>query len=165
MRLSTIWLNLAAFTCYASAHTLADPARLHLVQAALEKEIKDTLASWQQLLARADRIFVQASVSNARPVYGGDDAALQRHDPRIRSIPFNTRSALPEWNRLQVILHYCNVNVHLRDLPIIADLIPTSESVRQKYLRCIHDIAFEVNYCGSAIAHVQQPEYFQTKFA
>ncbi|KAL0031417.1 hypothetical protein WJX79_010554 [Trebouxia sp. C0005] len=60
-------------------------------EAALEKEIKDTLASWQQLLARADRIFVQASVSNARPIYGGDDAALQRHDPRIRSIPFNTR--------------------------------------------------------------------------
>jgi len=95
--------EVAAFTCYASAHTLADPARLHLVQAALEKEIKDTLASWQQLLARADRIFVQASVSNARPIYGGDDAALQRHDPRIRSIPFNTRSALPEWNRLQAI--------------------------------------------------------------
>jgi len=91
MRLSTFWLNLAAYTCYASEYTLAESGRLHLVQAALEKEIKDTLASWHQLLARADRIFVQASVSNARPIYGGDDAALQRHDPRIRSIPFNTR--------------------------------------------------------------------------
>lgn len=77
--------------CYASEYILTEPSRLLLVQAALEKEIKDTLASWQQLLARADRIFVQASVSNARPIYGGDDAALLRHDPRIRSIPFNTR--------------------------------------------------------------------------
>ncbi len=77
MHLSTLWLH---------------PAKsLHLVQAALEKEIKDTLASWQQLLARADRIFVQASVRNARPIYGGDNAALKRHDPRVRSIPFNTR--------------------------------------------------------------------------
>lgn len=61
------------------------------VQAALEKEIKDTLAEWKQLLARADRIFVQASVSNAPPIFGGEDAALMRSDPRIRSIPFNTR--------------------------------------------------------------------------
>ncbi len=91
MHLNTFWLKLAVYTCYAFEYTLAELGCLHLVQAALEKEIKDTLASWQQLLARADRIFVQASVSNARPIYGGDDAALQRHDPRIRSIPFNTR--------------------------------------------------------------------------
>ena len=61
------------------------------MQAALEKEIKDTLADWKALLARSDRIFVQASVSNARPIFGGDNAALVRSDPRIRSIPFNTR--------------------------------------------------------------------------
>lgn len=65
--------------------------QLMSVQAALEKEIKDTLADWKQLLARADRIFVQASVSNARPIFGGEDAALTRSDSRIRSIPFNTR--------------------------------------------------------------------------
>lgn len=65
--------------------------QVRVVQAALEKEIKDTLAEWKQLLARADRIFVQASVSNARPIFGGEDAALTRNDPRIRSIPFNTR--------------------------------------------------------------------------
>ena len=59
-------------------------------QAALEKEVRETLASWKQLLADADRIFVQASVSNARPIFG-EDAALQRSDPRIRNIPFNTR--------------------------------------------------------------------------
>jgi len=86
------WLNLAAYPCmHLNTLRLNLAKSLHLVQAALEKEIKDTLASWQQLLACADRIFVQASVSNARPIYGGDDAALQRHDPRIRSIPFNTR--------------------------------------------------------------------------
>jgi len=88
---SSLLAELGCLHLYACEYTLAEPGCLNLMQAALEKEIKDTLASWQQLLARADRIFVQASVSNARPIYGGDDAALQRHDPRIRSIPFNTR--------------------------------------------------------------------------
>ena len=74
-----------------------------MLQAALEKEIKDMLASWRPLLARADHIFVQASVSNARPIYGGDDAALQRSDPRIRSIPFNTRSPPPHTTILQPV--------------------------------------------------------------
>ncbi len=140
MHLSTLWLH---------------PAKsLHLVQAALEKEIKDTLASWQQLLARADRIFVQASVSNARPIYGGDDAALQRHDPRIRSIPFNTRSALPEDSRLQALSLYCNVNVYFADLSAIADLIPTSVTDRHESMRCIHNIAFAGHDFSNASAHV-----------
>lgn len=61
------------------------------MQAALEKEIRETLASWQGLLSQADRIFVQASISNARPIFGGDTPALSRSDPRVRSIPLATR--------------------------------------------------------------------------
>lgn len=60
-------------------------------QAALDKEIRETLASWHSLLGQTDRIFVQASISNARPIFGGDTPALSRSDPRIRSIPIATR--------------------------------------------------------------------------
>ncbi|KAL3146340.1 hypothetical protein ABBQ32_003031 [Trebouxia sp. C0010 RCD-2024] len=72
-------------------------------EAALEKEIKDTLSDWKQLLSRADRIFVQASVSNARPIFGGEGAALARSDPRVRSIPFNTRR--PTFSETKRVLH------------------------------------------------------------
>lgn len=64
------------------------------VQAALDKEIRETLASWKGLLGQADRIFVQASISNAAPIFGGDNPALSRSDSRIRSIPIATRWAL-----------------------------------------------------------------------
>lgn len=72
-------------------------------EAALEKEIRETLASWKQLLANADHIFVQASVSNAQPIFGGDEAALSRSDPRIRNIPFNTRR--PTFSETKRVLH------------------------------------------------------------
>lgn len=60
-------------------------------QAALERDIQDTLQSWKGRLQAAALIFVHAPSSNAAALFGGDHPVLDRSDVRIRSVPFTTR--------------------------------------------------------------------------
>ena len=60
-------------------------------KAALEKEITETLTAWKSHLHAADLVFLQASGVNARPICHGGSPLVNRADPRVRSIPFNTR--------------------------------------------------------------------------
>jgi len=68
-------------------------------EAALDAEIKATLAEWGDLLGRAGRIFVHApGVANAGSIFagsgggsGGGDGRLDRKDPRVRGVPFPVR--------------------------------------------------------------------------
>jgi hypothetical protein len=61
-------------------------------EAALQKEVRDLLASWKQALEQCDIIFVRASGSgNRRTLFGYEGAMLKSNDPKIRGFPFTTR--------------------------------------------------------------------------
>jgi hypothetical protein len=61
-------------------------------EAALQKEVRDLLASWKQALEQCDFIFVRASGSgNRRTLFGYEGAILKSNDRKIRGFPFNTR--------------------------------------------------------------------------
>ena len=83
-------------------------------QAALEREIQDTLKSWKERLQAAALIFVHAPSSNAAALFGGDHPALERGDARIRSVPFTTRRpTFTETKRVLTTL----LSVHSAELP------------------------------------------------
>ncbi|KAG6546346.1 hypothetical protein Mapa_012387 [Marchantia paleacea] len=58
---------------------------------ALQKEIRDLLTSWGDYLRSASHIFVYAPSANGQALFGGENAPLDRNDPRLRRIPFTTR--------------------------------------------------------------------------
>jgi hypothetical protein len=61
-------------------------------EAALQKEVRDLLASWKQALEQCDFIFIRASGSgNRRTLFGYEGAILKSNDPKIRGFPFTTR--------------------------------------------------------------------------
>ena len=63
-------------------------------EAALEKEIKDLFLNderWASIVASAALIFVSASKTDTRTLFGGADAPLRRDDLRVRRVPFATR--------------------------------------------------------------------------
>ncbi|KAK9810484.1 hypothetical protein WJX72_011395 [[Myrmecia] bisecta] len=60
-------------------------------EAALEKDIQETLHSWQAQLDAAALLFVHAPSANATAIFGGAAPALSKADPRLRTIPFTTR--------------------------------------------------------------------------
>ncbi|KAK9908857.1 hypothetical protein WJX75_003876 [Coccomyxa subellipsoidea] len=83
-------------------------------EAALEREIQDTLKSWKERLQAAALIFVHAPSSNAAALFGGDHPALERGDARIRSVPFTTRRpTFTETKRVLTTL----LSVHSAELP------------------------------------------------
>jgi Bacteroidetes VLRF1 release factor len=64
-------------------------------EAALQKEVRELLASWKERLASADLIFIRATGSaNRRTLFGYEGAVLKSNDPRIRGFPFTTRRAV-----------------------------------------------------------------------
>jgi hypothetical protein len=61
-------------------------------EAALQKEIRDLLASWKTELESCELIFIRATgTTNKRTLFGYDGAILKSNDPRIRGFPFTTR--------------------------------------------------------------------------
>ena len=61
-------------------------------EAALQKEVKDLLASWKEALELCDFIFIRATGSgNRRTLFGYEGAVLKNNDGRIRGFPFTTR--------------------------------------------------------------------------
>lgn len=60
-------------------------------EAALERDITDTLTAWQGLLASCDLVFVHAPSANRKAVLGQDSGHINPEDPRIRRVPFSTR--------------------------------------------------------------------------
>lgn len=64
-------------------------------EAALNDEVRRLLAEWKSLIDTSELLFVRATGNtNRRTLFGPyDGQILQSNDPRIRSIPFNTRRA------------------------------------------------------------------------
>lgn len=57
------------------------------------QDIQDLLTSWAEHLEEASAIFVRAPSYNKTILFGGRGAAVDKKDPRIRTLPFATRRA------------------------------------------------------------------------
>lgn len=60
-------------------------------QAALTRDIQDTMQAWKQQLQGCVLIYVHAPSANAAPLFHGEAPPLNRGDRRVRSVPFTTR--------------------------------------------------------------------------
>ena len=61
-------------------------------EAALQKEVRELLASWKDELERCELIFIRATgTTNRRTLFGYEGAVLKNNDSRIRGFPFTTR--------------------------------------------------------------------------
>uniref|UniRef100_A0A061R5G9 Ankyrin repeat and zinc finger domain-containing protein 1-like n=1 Tax=Tetraselmis sp. GSL018 TaxID=582737 RepID=A0A061R5G9_9CHLO len=60
-------------------------------EAALAKDIRETLRLWREEIASVDLIFVHSSRADTGTLFAGADAPLSQRDPRVRRIPFATR--------------------------------------------------------------------------
>ncbi|PYH41732.1 putative C2H2 finger and ankyrin domain protein [Aspergillus saccharolyticus JOP 1030-1] len=77
-----------------AAHSAGSSLRRYN-EAALEKEIRELLSDWKQLIDEAELLFVRATGSTNRRIlfekYEGQ--MLRQNDPRLRGFPFSTRRA------------------------------------------------------------------------
>ncbi|CAL5219276.1 g1077 [Coccomyxa viridis] len=60
-------------------------------EAALTRDIQETMRAWAPQLRECALVFVHAPSANAAPLFHGDAPPLDRGDPRVRSVPFTTR--------------------------------------------------------------------------
>ncbi|CAL8460734.1 g265 [Coccomyxa elongata] len=100
-------------------------------EAALERDIQDTLQAWKARLQGAALIFVHAPSSNAAALFGGEHPVLDRADLRIRSVPFTTRRpTFAETKRVVTVL----LSVQSAELPpmLPADIIqPRAKAAKE----------------------------------
>lgn len=77
-----------------AAHSAGSTLRRYN-EAALEKEIRDLLADWKQMIDDAQLLFIRATGSTNRRILFGqyDGQVLRQNDPRLRGFPFSTRRA------------------------------------------------------------------------
>lgn len=60
-------------------------------EAALLRDVGQTLAEWRDALAQCLFVLVAAPGSNSQTLFAGDSPMLDRKDPRVRRVPFVTR--------------------------------------------------------------------------
>lgn len=77
-----------------AAHSAGSSLRRYN-EAALEKDVRDLLADWRQMIDSAELLFIRATgKTNRKTLFGQyDGQVLRQNDPRIRGFPFNTRRA------------------------------------------------------------------------
>ncbi|KAL2834600.1 hypothetical protein BJY01DRAFT_239111 [Aspergillus pseudoustus] len=77
-----------------AAHSAGSSLRRYN-EAALEKEIRELLQDWRQMIDEAQLLFVRAAgTTNRRILFGQHDGqVLKQNDPRLRGFPFSTRRA------------------------------------------------------------------------
>ncbi|KAJ5894525.1 hypothetical protein N7495_006216 [Penicillium taxi] len=77
-----------------AAHSAGSSLRRYN-EAALEKDIRDLLSDWKEMIDTSELLFVRASGTTNRKIlfnqYEGQ--VLKQNDPRMRGFPFNTRRA------------------------------------------------------------------------
>ncbi|KAJ5518323.1 hypothetical protein N7453_000745 [Penicillium expansum] len=77
-----------------AAHSAGSSLRRYN-EAALEKDIREVLSDWREMIDKAELLFVRATgKTNRKTLFGQyDGQVLRQNDPRIRGFPFNTRRA------------------------------------------------------------------------
>ena len=77
-----------------AAHSAGSSLRRYN-EAALEKDIRELLADWRQMIDSAELLFIRATGKTNRKIIFDkhEGQVLKQNDPRIRGFPFNTRRA------------------------------------------------------------------------
>lgn len=77
-----------------AAHSAGSSLRRYN-EAMLEKEVRDTLTEWREMIDSAELLFVRATgKTNRNILFGNYDGQVLKHkDTRIRGFPINTRRA------------------------------------------------------------------------
>ncbi|KAF7118697.1 hypothetical protein CNMCM5793_008236 [Aspergillus hiratsukae] len=77
-----------------AAHSAGSSLRRYN-EAALEKEIRELLRDWKQMIDDAQLLFIRATGNTNRKILFGqyEGQFLKQNDPRIRGFPFSTRRA------------------------------------------------------------------------
>lgn len=77
-----------------AAHSAGSSLRRYN-EAALEKDIRELLADWRQMIDTAELLFIRATgKTNRRILFEKHEGqVLKQNDPRLRGFPFNTRRA------------------------------------------------------------------------
>ncbi|KAL1999895.1 hypothetical protein VTN02DRAFT_3828 [Thermoascus thermophilus] len=77
-----------------AAHSAGSSLRRYN-EAALEKEIRELLDEWKEMINQAQLLFVRATGSTNRRILFGpyEGQVLRQNDPRLRGFPFSTRRA------------------------------------------------------------------------
>ena len=74
-----------------NAHSAGSSLRRYN-EAALQKEVRELLASWKVELGQCEFIFIRATgTANRKILFGYEGAVLKSNDRRIRGFPFTTR--------------------------------------------------------------------------
>jgi hypothetical protein len=71
-------------------------------EAALQREVLETLETWRERLNDAALVFVAASATDQRTLFEGKNPPLSRRDPRVRRIPFATQR--PTFNEARRVM-------------------------------------------------------------
>lgn len=77
-----------------AAHSAGSSLRRYN-EAALEKEVRELMRDWKQMIDDAQFLFIRATGSTNRRILFGqyEGQFLKQNDPRIRGFPFSTRRA------------------------------------------------------------------------
>ncbi|PYH93176.1 hypothetical protein BO71DRAFT_382038 [Aspergillus ellipticus CBS 707.79] len=77
-----------------AAHSAGSSLRRYN-EAMLEKEVRELLIDWKQMIDEADFLFVRATGSTNRKILFSqhEGQVLRQNDPRLRGFPFSTRRA------------------------------------------------------------------------
>ncbi|KFY62651.1 hypothetical protein V496_04481 [Pseudogymnoascus sp. VKM F-4515 (FW-2607)] len=97
-------------------------------ETALNDEVRRLLVEWKSLIDTSELLFVRATGNtNRRTLFGPyEGQILQANDPRIRSIPFNTRRATQK-ELMRSFIELTRVKIREFDEPYVA--IPASDAV------------------------------------
>ncbi|GIK00316.1 hypothetical protein Aspvir_004338 [Aspergillus viridinutans] len=77
-----------------AAHSAGSSLRRYN-EAALEKEVRELLRDWKEMIDNAQLLFIRATGNTNRKIVFGqyEGQFLKQNDPRIRGFPFSTRRA------------------------------------------------------------------------
>jgi hypothetical protein len=86
-----------------NAHSAGSSLRRYN-EAALQKEVRELLASWKDELERCELIFIRATgTTNRRTLFGYVGAVLKNNDSRIRGFPFTTRRPVSSFETVLIL--------------------------------------------------------------
>lgn len=102
-------------------------------EAALNEEVRLLLAEWKNLIDSSELLFVRATGSTNRRILFGpyENQVLRQNDPRVRSLPFNTRRATQN-ELMRSLIELTRVKVQVVDEAAIAASLAAEKASRER---------------------------------
>lgn len=115
-----------------AAHSAGSSLRRYN-EAALEKDVRELLADWRQMIDSAELLFIRATgKTNRKTLFGQyDGQVLRQNDRRIRGFPFNTRRAT-QGELMRCFKELTRVKVSEVDEAALAAAAAAAEAKRQE---------------------------------